>query len=218
MRIQDDRQTVTYQDWTIRVRPAERLQARLLLLIHGWTGDENSMWVFTRDLSNAYWIIAPQGPYIANPGGYSWRLPQTKTHGRSTIDDFRQPIEALVDLITSYSKENNIRSVKFDVIGFSQGAAVASTLALMHPERIGRVGLLAGFFPAGLESLISKGLLSGIPFFLAHGTLDELVKIEYARQSVRLLEEANAQVTYCEDKIGHKVSQSCLRALVDFFA
>ena len=29
---------------------------------------------------------------------------------------------------------------------------------------------------------------------------------------------AGAQVTFCEDEVGHKVSASCLRALKDFFA
>ncbi|MBI3738750.1 MAG: hypothetical protein HY258_06860, partial [Chloroflexi bacterium] len=68
------------------------------------------------------------------------------------------------------------------------------------------------------ESVLEKRPLNGKPFFVAHGTLDEMVKVEYARQSIQLLERAGAKVTYCEDEVGHKVSANCLRALERFFS
>jgi phospholipase/carboxylesterase len=59
--------------------------------------------------------------------------------------------------------------------------------------------------------------LKGKPVFVAHGTRDETVTIESARASIEILEQAGAQVTFCEDDVGHKVSAGCLRALKDFF-
>jgi len=118
----------------------------------------------------------------------------------------------------AYSAENNLDAPRFDVMGFSQGGALTNTLALLHPERIGRPAVLAGFVPSGAEPLVQGRPLDGKSFFVAHGTLDETVKIEYARQSVELLESAGADVTFCEDEVGHKVSARCLHALEDFFA
>jgi phospholipase/carboxylesterase len=60
--------------------------------------------------------------------------------------------------------------------------------------------------------------LEGKPFFIAHGTKDETVSIQHARESREILERAGAQVTYSEDEVGHKVSANCLRALKEFFA
>jgi phospholipase/carboxylesterase len=60
--------------------------------------------------------------------------------------------------------------------------------------------------------------LEGKPFFVTHGTKDEMVPIERARASIEILERAGAQVTYCEDNVGHKVSATCLRSLKEFFA
>jgi predicted esterase len=45
-----------------------------------------------------------------------------------------------------------------------------------------------------------------------------MVPIDRARASIKILEEAGAQVTYCEDEVGHKVSVTCLRSLKQFFA
>jgi predicted esterase len=44
------------------------------------------------------------------------------------------------------------------------------------------------------------------------------VPVGRARASVALLEQAGAQVTYCEDEVGHKVSIPCLHGLKKFFA
>jgi predicted esterase len=41
--------------------------------------------------------------------------------------------------------------------------------------------------------------------------------VERARESIAILERAGANVTYCEDEVGHKVSANCLRALKEFF-
>ncbi len=217
MQIQNEPKLATFGEWTLRVRPPTATPARLLLLIHGWTGDENSMWVFARGFPPDYWIVAPRAPHGMKPGGYSWRPFQAGERDRPSIEVLRPSADALLSLVDAYAVGNNLEAGEFDIIGFSQGAALANALALLHPERIERVGVLAGFVPAGSESLVTSRPLAGKSFFVAHGTQDETVRIEDARRSVQLLEEAGAQVTFCEDEVGHKVSAVCLRALEAFF-
>ncbi len=218
MQIQSDTDLIAFQNWTLRVRPAAEGAPRLLLLIHGWTGDENSMWVFTRNLPRDFWMIAPRAPYAAKPAGYSWRGSPGPRSGPPSLDDFRVSAEALIAMVNAYAAQNQIDAHQFDVMGFSQGAALTNAIALLHPERIRRAAALSGFVPAGAESWIEKRPLNGKPIFVAHGTLDEMVGIEYARQSVAMLERAGARVTFCEDEVGHKVSANCMRGLEQFFA
>ena len=211
---------ISFHDWTLRVRPAKGKTPPLLLLLHGWTGDENSLWVFVRNFSEDYWIVAPRAPYSSEQpaGGYSWRPLRVENRAWPGLEDLRPSAEVLIPLIDAYSDENNFDASQFDVMGFSQGAALANTITLLHPERVRRAGILAGFLPANSEPLLQDRPLKGKAFFVAHGRLDETVKIEYARQSVKLLELAGADVTFCEDDVGHKVSAHCLRGLEDFFA
>jgi phospholipase/carboxylesterase len=218
VRIPGDAQNIMYHDWTLRIQPANDQAARLLLLIHGLTGDENSMWVFARGLSTTYWIVAPRAPHLAILGGYSWCPQLDKKMGRGNIDEYRPVVDDLLTLVDSYASENNIESNHIDIIGFSQGAVMANAIALLHPEKIDRVGVLAGFVPSDIESFVWQRVLTGKLFFVAHGSRDEMVNIEYARQSVELLQAAGAQVTFCEDDIEHKISARCHRAMVEFFA
>ena len=209
---------VTFHDWALRVRETRHPNPRLLLLIHGHTGDENSMWVFARGLPDHDWIVAPRALYPSEAGGYSWRPPQAENLDRPNLNTLRFAAEALIRLVDEYSDSVRIDASQFDVMGFSQGAALSSVLAFLYPQRIRKTGLLAGFVPSALEDLVSQRPLEGKPFFVAHGTEDETITIDRARDSIALLERAGAHVTYCEDQVGHKVSLPCLRALQKFFA
>ncbi len=211
---------ISFKNWTLRIRESTHPVPRLLLLIHGHTGDENSMWVFARAMSDHYWMVAPRAPYAAESGGYSWRTPQTGSYDQLSSEMLAAAAEALIRLVDEYSAAagREVDASVFDVMGFSQGAAVSSVLAFLYPRRIRKTGLLAGFVPSGLEQLVTQRPLEDKPFFVAHGTKDETVPIDRARTSISLLEQAGAHVTYCEDEVGHKVSVTCLRALQKFFA
>jgi phospholipase/carboxylesterase len=124
----------------------------------------------------------------------------------------------LIGLVDEYAASAGLDASVFNVMGFSQGAAMSSVLAFLYPERVRSVAILAGFVPGELDELVAQRPLEGKPFFVVHGTKDQMVTIERARASIRVLEQAGAQVTYCEDEVGHKVSVTCLRALKKFFA
>ena len=146
------------------------------------------------------------------------RAPQSDARGWPSLEDFHSSADALIALVDDYATQNQIDALQFDVIGFSQGAALTNAMALLYPERVRRAGVLAGFLPTGSEFLMEKRLLNGKPFFVAHGTLDEMVKIEYARQSVEMLERAGASVTFYEDEIGHKLGANGLHSLEEYFS
>lgn len=220
---------VEFDGWTLRVLPSAKPK-RLMLLIHGFTGDENSMWVFAQGLPSHYRVIAPRAPHSAESGGYTWRPLHRLDFGKPSLDQLRPPAEALMRLVDAYQASTGIdaspersgvlslsKERRIDVMGFSQGAVMCNVLSFLYPNRIRKAGILAGFVPSGLEELISKRPLAGKEFFVAHGTKDETVTVDRARDSIRLLENAGARVTYCEDEVGHKVSVKCQTALKDFF-
>ncbi len=213
-----------FEQWTLRYRlPVGPGPAPLLLLIHGWTGDENVMWIFTARLSPHYFILAPRGLYPAAEGGFGWEPRQRQ--GWPAVDDFRPSVEALLVLLDDMkSKINGLPRdttrtgfSSLDIMGFSQGAALAYTFILLHPERVRRLAGLAGFVPEEAETLAQNRPLLGKPIFIAHGQHDERVPVEKARKAARLFKEAGAEVTYCEEDVGHKLSAACFRQLETFF-
>lgn len=226
MQTQTTTETLEFNGWTLRVRPAgEGESPRLLVMIHGLTGDENSMWVFARRFPPRYHILAPRAPHAAKPQGFSWRPDpltveeaQANLNKRPGLEVLRSSAEALIHLIDQYSASVKVEAREFDAIGFSQGGAMVSVLGMLYPDRVRKMGILAGFVPSGLDAHIKGNALKGKHVFVAHGTLDEMVPIDRARASMELLEQAGASLTYCEDDVAHKLSSNCLRALEDYLA
>ncbi len=206
---------VQIENWTVRVRrPAGAGPHPVLALIHGWTGDENSMWVFTTRLPKDALLIAPRALHPAATGGYSWH--PEREHGLPEARDLLPAVDALLNLLTSQNfPDGDFNNMRF--AGFSQGAALVYTLALTHPEKVRALAGLAGFMPGGVDELIERRPLAGKPAFVAHGTQDERVPVQRARIAVDLLERAGAEVDYCEADVGHKLSADCFRALGEFF-
>lgn len=206
-------------DWVVKLRePGKEGSDQVILLFHGWTGDENSMWVFASQLPKDALLIAPRAPYPSSPaeyGGYSWRGP--KTVDWSQLDDYRPTIERLNKLIQALQATQGYDLSKFGIVGFSQGAAVAYVYAILHPERVTNLAGLAGFMPDNSEIEIENRPLEGKPIFVAHGNKDELVPIDYAKKSVKILKQAGGLVTYCEADVGHKLGANCFRELKSFF-
>jgi phospholipase/carboxylesterase len=187
----------------------------LFFLLHGWTGDEDSMWIFTQRLPKDALMVAPRGQYPTPLGGYAWHPIETKTW--SHVDEFRPAVQALLDLLTPQNFPSaSLEQVR--MVGFSQGAALAYTFALLHPERVHSIAGLSGFVPDGAEALIQDLPLKGMPVFMAHGLHDVLVPIERARQARDLLIAAGADLQYCEHDAGHKLNASCFREVGEFFS
>ena len=201
--------------WVMRLhRPDGLGPFPVIIMLHGWTGDENSMWVFSPRLSKNALIIAPRGLNLTKGTGYGWHPDLSKPW--PWVDDFQPAVEKLFAVISTINFPEGDFS-NLHLLGFSQGAAFAYTMAMLYPERIASLAGLSGFLPDGATSWLRPGRLNGLPVFIAHGTEDERVLIEWARKSVEFIEKAGAIVTYCEDVVGHKLSAKCFRGLEAFY-
>ena len=208
-------QTVEIDGWVVRQRaPAGDGLHPLVLMLHGWTGDENSMMVFATRLPKDAWLVSPRGLYSAPLGGYSWHTHKSKAW--PWVDDFYPALESLQSLLIPQNFPSaDLSSLR--LVGFSQGAALAYTFALTYPARVRALAGLSGFLPDGAVALARDLPLRDKPVFIAHGTQDELVPVERARQAADLLKQAGAKVAYCEDEVGHKLSADCFRGMQYFF-
>jgi len=196
---------------------ANPLEDSTILMLHGWTGDETSMWVFTKDLPSHINILAPCAPYHADPTGFSW-VEKYASSGfpdwvafLPSLNSVIRDIPAWLDVL-QVPRQNNLR-----LVGFSQGAALALLLGLSNPSLVSKVAAISGFLPELPSGLIMDA--SNLPeFFLSHGTRDEIVPVSYSRQSVVYLSNLNASVEYCESETKHRMSLRCMPELTRFLS
>jgi phospholipase/carboxylesterase len=215
----DELRDLQIGDWTLKLRfPQGEGPHPVIFLIHGWTGDERSMWVFAPRLPKNALLIAPRAPYISKHpdllGGYSWV--QEHDPDWNKLRDFAPAVSAFDDLIAELATQVPGDFGQFGIVGFSQGAAMSFAYSLQHPQRVQRLASLAGFLPAGNGDASSA--LKDKQIFIGHGTKDESVPIAMAHTARETLEAAGAKVQYCEGDVAHKLAANCARELQEFFS
>ena len=221
-----------------RVRRGQPHNA-LIVMLHGLGGDENAMWIFDHALPRAATVSAPRALYPSELGGASW----ARSVGRDDLDkvDFQAALKVLphfvAEMITLYA----IDPQRVIVMGFSQGAALSYTYSLLQPDSLRGVVALAGFLPASAKALptVSARWLAHTPatpsgppalraghgrtraarqpaYLILHGTHDEAVPIDRAREARSVLESRGASVTYHEHRVGHKVSAQGMKEIAQW--
>jgi phospholipase/carboxylesterase len=99
-----------------------------------------------------------------------------------------------------------IASERIVLAGFSQGGAVALHTGLRYPERLAGVLALSTFLPLAdtLEAERHEANRE-LPLFLAHGTYDPVIGIEFAKSSRAQLEALGYPVEWHEYPMEHAV-------------
>jgi phospholipase/carboxylesterase len=189
-----------------RIRPGVDETQPLVIMLHGWTGDEDGMWVFEKVLPDSWWKATFRAPHPLPAGGFSWTEASPDDNPRLT--DFRTSVEALMTTIADIEERFHLQRDRFVLMGFSQGAAVAFSVLPLANWKPAAIVSLAGFMPRDASFDGSE-----LPVFWGHGIRDEIVSIDLARQIVEYLQEMGAEVQYCEADVGHKAGLECARGL-----
>jgi phospholipase/carboxylesterase len=109
-----------------------------------------------------------------------------------------------------------IDAKKLVVLGFSQGGVMAYSLALSSPERFAGMAVLSSWLPKELIPKLSvKEGVQSLPTMMQHGTRDQLIELQRARDSVEQLRTLRVPLTYREYDMGHEITP---RGLTDLSA
>ncbi len=201
--------------------PAEASGARrvpLVILAHGWGGNEASMWIFARLVPAGVAVVTPRAPLTLPAGdGYFWckYFPDDQ---RVDAPSMVAAVKTLRHFVRTMPDVYPIDPEKIVLAGFSQGAMTGNVLALTEPEPVRGVASLAGAVPPLPPELFPAPSLNGLPVFIAHGTEDRLVPVSAAREAHDLFARLGADVTYGEYPVGHKMNSSAMNALRAWFA
>lgn len=183
-----------------------------LLMVHGFQGNEDVTWVFARQASADWLIVAPRAPIVAPGGGYSWH---EFRDGKSDADSLAVAVAALGRFVAGLTEIYPADLSRLVILGFSQGAGMCYGLAATRPQpSLLGLAALGGYVPAPVQ----LPDLGGLPVLILHGTKDETIPITRARTDREAVERAGATVTYREDEIGHKVSAEGMRLLREWLS
>lgn len=182
-----------------------------VLMLHGRSGSEDAMWIFERALPKHWLVVAPRAPKIDPQGGYSWHI-QEKDEW-PPMEAFSEGVERIQKLTKALAESWNADLSQLYLMGFSQGAAVAFTLASLDRESIKGVAALFGFIPCDCAYYVAEKAAAGLPVFLASGERDPLVPAELTEAAAMTLRGAGARLEHHAYDTGHKLNAQGMRDL-----
>ena len=181
----------------------------LLLLLHGYGSNEEDLFSFAPELPDDSYVISVRAPYDLQPYGHAWYAIHFDADENKFSDNVqaKQSVEIIASFIDEIVKQYPIDTENVTLIGFSQGAILSYATALTYPEKISKVVALSGYFNQEiLPEVIDTKAISHLKFFVSHGSVDQVIPVDWARKAKPALENLGLEVEYQEYPIGHGVS------------
>jgi phospholipase/carboxylesterase len=197
-------------------------RAPMLLMLHGIGSHERDLFPLSSSIDARFHVLSLRGPYALGQGSYGWFETQFSVDGsKMTPESAEATREKLVQFIQQATEHYRTDPERVFLMGFSQGAILALMMTLTRPDILAGAILLSGRLPGELfassspvtRQLASREKIKGFPVFLAHGTHDDVIKVDEGRHVRDRLMNLQANVIYHEYDTGHAVSRQSMSDL-----
>ncbi|MDO6596830.1 alpha/beta fold hydrolase [Oceanihabitans sp. 2_MG-2023] len=190
--------------------------APLLILFHGYGSDENDLFSFASELPEELFIISVRAPQAMQPYGNAWYTINFDATGAKWSDD--EEAKASRDLIAKFIDEATatypVNKDNVSLLGFSQGTILSYAVALTYPEKVKNIIALSGYVnPAILPENVAIKDYSNLNFYCSHGSVDQVIPVDWARKAPIFLKSLNIKHEYSEFPVGHGVAPQNFYAL-----
>ncbi|WP_203256968.1 alpha/beta hydrolase [Hyunsoonleella ulvae] len=181
----------------------------LLIMLHGYGSDENDLFSFANELPDELLIVSAKAPYAMQPFGNAWYAINFDADKGKWNDNVqaKQSVDLISKFIDEIKQEYNINPSNVSLLGFSQGSILSYALALTYPEKIKNIIALSGYINKDiLPEHLDNNAYSHLDFYCSHGSVDQVIPPDWARQTQPFLNALNIKNTYSEFPVGHGVA------------
>lgn len=184
-----------------------------LFLLHGMGSNEADLPQLVEDFQTTHHIFSLRGPIVQKPGYSFFEIEEIGKPVRNVFDKVVTHIQAFIrEAIVQY----NLDAGDITILGFSQGAILAQTIALTMGSEISKVVALSGYIPEFVKAEYSKRSVDHLSIFISHGDYDYVIPSQWGSESKDYFETMNAHVTFKTYNEGHGVTPDNHRDLIGF--
>lgn len=181
----------------------------VIILLHGYGSNEEDLFSFALEFDKTSYIISVRAPYDLQYGSYAWYAINFDANENkfSDIDQAKSSRDLVVQFIDDVLTNYPIDKDNVTLIGFSQGCILSYAIALSYPEKIQKIVGLSGYL--NLEMCLEnyeKNNFSNLSIYASHGTVDQVIPVDWARKAKPILDSLQIKNAYFEYPIGHGIS------------
>lgn len=183
--------------------------APLLIMLHGYGSDENDLFSFASELPKELFVISVRAPYPMQPYGNAWYTINFEAEKGKWNDNeqARQSRDLIANFIDEACITYPVNANNITLLGFSQGTILSYAVALTYPEKVKNIIALSGYVNKDiLPNNLQNNNYSKLDFYCSHGSMDQVIPVDWARQTPQFLESLHIKHQYSEFPIGHGVA------------
>ncbi|MDT7833208.1 alpha/beta hydrolase-fold protein [Flavobacteriaceae bacterium S356] len=179
----------------------------LLVLVHGYGSNELDLFSFAEELPDELLIVSLRAPYEMGYGGYAWYAINldASNNKHSDLDQASVSLQKIAALIDELKDLYDTAENKTFLLGFSQGAILSYALSFNYPNKVQHVLALSGYINEDLMPTVAAKNIN-TDYYISHGTVDQVLPIEWARKAPIILNSFGLQHVYSEYPVGHGVA------------
>jgi phospholipase/carboxylesterase len=183
--------------------------APLLIMCHGYGSDENDLFSFASELPEELFIISLRAPYAMQPYGNAWYAINFDAEKGKWSDNVqaKQSVDLIAKFIDYACKTYAVSTTNVTILGFSQGTLLSYAVALNNPKKVKNVVALSGYINEDLlPDTIEETDVAHLNFFCSHGSVDQVIPVDWARKAPEFLKGLQINYSYSEYPVGHGVA------------
>jgi phospholipase/carboxylesterase len=184
-------------------------KAPLLVLLHGYGSNENDLFSFAAELPKELCIIALRAPYSLEPCGHAWYAINFDANQNkwNDVEQAKESMAIIMNCVNSTQSLYDTDPSNISLLGFSQGCILSIALALNHPEKFKNIIGLSGYIcKEFLNDHLDEKAYKHLNFYCSHGPSDQVIPVEWARETPKHLESLGIKNHYSEFPVGHGVA------------
>lgn len=188
----------------------------LVLLLHGVGSNEQDLFSFANELPGNFLVVSVRAPYAMGPDSYAWyHIDFNSKEPVIDADQEEKSRKMIIQFIHEIKDELSFDEKQVYLCGFSQGAIMSLSVGLSQPELVKGIAVMSGRLLNEVKPLISKNKsLKQLKVFISHGTNDQVLDIQHARNCVAYLKTLQIHPDYKEYKEGHGINNEMLADFV----
>jgi phospholipase/carboxylesterase len=188
-----------------------------LVLLHGRGSNEQDLFGLVPELPKQPLVVSARAPFPFPWGGFFWYDISGEQHVPDK-ETFDSSLQQLREFIKELPERYPIDAKRVYLVGFSQGALMSGCMTLAEPTLLAATAMLSGYLPLSAPLAVDEEGIQNKPFFMAHGTYDNVLPVTLGRQARLHLEGLQAEVEYHEYPMDHQVIEQEMEDLRSWFS
>lgn len=193
--------------YKIKLPVTHQEKPALILLMHGVGSNEEDMFRIANEFTGNVVVVSARAPFTIAQGRYAWFAIEVEGGIRKINEEQAEKSRQIINVfVNQLSEKYDIDPQRIYIGGFSQGGIMAYSVGLTYPKKFAGIFAFSSRLLSEVKPIIKeKKELEHLKVFIAHGTQDQTLVVEYGRDAKVYLAPLLPKLEYHEYEMAHTI-------------